>query len=60
MNISDVNNKIYGYKNLKEGEYMNFIMKSIEEKEIINLNQNIQKNNENNNGFYGINKEIKF
>lgn len=57
MNISDLNKKIYGHKDLKEGEYANFMMGAIEQQQgvINNLNeQNID------NKFGKINKEIKF
>ena len=57
MNILDLNNKIFGYKNLKEGEYANFIMESIEEQEIANLN--IDSANNPNDMYKEINKEIK-
>lgn len=56
MNISDLNNKIYGYKNLKDGEHTNFFMKSIEEQEMKNFNIDDKISNK----FGGINKEIKF
>lgn len=58
MNISDLNNKIYGHKNLKEGEYANFMMESIEQQEGMNIN-NLNNNNITNE-FGEINKEIKF
>lgn len=55
MNISDLNNKIYGHKDLKEGEYANFMMDAIEQQKEININM------DNINGKYNeINKEIKF
>lgn len=61
MNISDLNNKIYGHKDLKEGEYANFMMKSIEQQELSNLNINNNLNMEDINKKFGIvNKEIKF
>ena len=60
MNIQDINNNIYGIKNLKEGEYTDFLMKSIEQKEMEKINFDSLKNNENNNMFKKINKEIKF
>lgn len=61
MNITDLNNKIYGHKDLKEGEYANFIMKSIEKQELSNLNINNSLNMEDINKKFGIvNKEIKF
>lgn len=50
LNISELNSKIYGCQNQKEGNYTNFIMKSLEEQELNNINY---KWNE-------INKEIKF
>lgn len=46
LNISELNNEIYGYKSFKVGNYANSIMKSIEEQGFQNLNN--------------INKEIKF
>lgn len=52
MNIFDLNNRIYGHKDLKEGEYANFMMESIDQQEIINLDIN--------NRLDKINKEIKF
>lgn len=57
MNILDLNNKIFGYKNLKEGAYANFIMGTIEEQEIANLN--IDSANNPGNMYKEINKEIK-
>lgn len=61
MNITDLNNKIYGHKDLKEGEYANFIMKSIEQQELSNLNINSNLDIEDINKKFGIvNKEIKF
>lgn len=53
MNISDLNNRIYGYNDLKEGEYANFMMETIEQQKMINLNIDNSNYNE-------INKEIKF
>lgn len=59
MNISDINRNIYGHKNLKEGENIDFIMKSIEKQEIESFNfLNFKKNEKN--SFKEINKEIKF
>ena len=59
LNITDLNNIIYGHKVLKEGEYANFIMKDIEGQKAINPNidypSNIYDNKIN-----GIDKEIKF
>lgn len=55
MNISGLNSKIYGHKDLKEGQYVNFVMKSIEQQEIKNFN-----NNSINDKFNEINREIKF
>mgnify|MGYP006080738679 CR=1 FL=1 len=55
LNITDLNNKIYGHKDLKEGEYANFMMDTIEQQKEINFNM------DNINGKYNeINKEIKF
>ena len=55
MNISDLNNKIYGHRDLKQGEYANFMLDIIEQQKEININMNNinDKSNE-------INKEIKF
>ena len=59
MNISDLNNKIYGFKNLKQGEYANFMMKSVEEQEMLKINlSNYENSNDTN--FHKTNKEIKF
>lgn len=59
MNISDLNNKIYGFKNLKQGEYANFMMKSVEEQEMLKINlTNYENSNDTN--FHKTNKEIKF
>lgn len=60
MNISDLNNRIYGHKDLKEGEYANFIMESIEQQGIINLDLDNYNNKNIGNRFNEINKEIKF
>lgn len=60
MNISDLNNRIYGHKNLKEGEYANFMMESIEQQKMMNLNIDNSNYNDINNRFNEINKEIKF
>ena len=60
MNISDLNNKIYGYKELKDGEHANFIINSIEEKQIINFNSDKFYQDGISNRFNGINKGIKF
>ena len=55
MNISDLNDKLYGHRDLKQGEYVNFIMDSINQKEI-------QKGDfsDISSKFNEINKEIKF
>lgn len=58
MNMSDLNNKIYGNIDLKQGEYADAILKSLEQKQMNKFN-NISDNNFNNK-FNGINKEIKF
>lgn len=58
MNISDLNNKIYGHKDLKEGEYANFMLQSIDQQEVSNFNLNL--NNINDNKLNITNKEIKF
>ena len=51
MNIGDLNNKIYGRKDLGEGEYANYMLKMIEEQQM----QNPEFKN-----FIDIDKEIKF
>ncbi len=59
MNISDINKNIYGCQNLKEGENVNFMIKSIERQEMENFSfLNLKKDE--NNIFKEINKEIKF
>ena len=58
--MSDLNNKIYGYKELKDGEHANSIMNSIEEQQIFNLNPDSIYQDRISNKFNGINKEIKF
>ena len=55
MNILNLNDKIYGTKNLKQGECTNFIIESIEQLEMLNMNLDNNISNFNN-----INKEIKF
>lgn len=55
MNISDLNNKIYGNKDLKQGEYANSIIESIQQKEIQNVNFKDYNNDSNQ-----MNKELKF
>lgn len=52
MNISDLNTKIYGHKDLKQGEYANFIINSIEKDNFDNFKSN--------NIIDELNKEIKF
>lgn len=58
LNILNLNDKIYGPKNLKQGEYANFMIESIEQKKMSNMNFNDYDNNTSN--FNKINKEIKF
>ncbi len=58
MNISDLNNKIYGFRNLKQGEYANFMMESIEQQEMLKMNLDNYKNSDDTN--FKINKEVKF
>lgn len=60
MNISNLNNKIYGFKSLKQGEYANFMMETIEQQEIQKMNFNNYNNNDISNEFNEISKEIKF
>lgn len=50
MNITNINNEIYGYKDLEQGEHADFIMKTIEQYEMGKVN----------NIYNEINKEIKF
>ena len=38
LNIEDLNKQIYGYKDLREGEYADYMIKTIEEQQIANLN----------------------
>ena len=60
MNISDLNNKIYGYKELKDGEHANSIMNYIEEQQIFISNPGNMYQDGISNKFNEINKEIKF
>lgn len=60
MNILDINKEIYGYKNLGEGNNINFIMKSIEEQETKNLNIDNFNNRNDSDLLNGMYKEIKF
>ena len=55
MNILNLNDKIYGTKNLKQGEYANFIIECIEKQQMLNINLDNNISN-----FDNINKEIKF
>ncbi len=59
MNILNLNDKIYGPKNLKQGEYSNFIIDSIEQQKISNINFS-NYNNDDTSNFNKMNKEIKF
>ncbi len=59
MNILNLNDKIYGPKNLKQGEYSNFMIDSIEQQKISNINFS-NYNNDDTSNFNKINKEIKF
>ena len=59
MNILDLNNKIYGYKGLKE-EHVDFMMRSIENQEMADLNINNINSNYISSKFNEINKVIKF
>lgn len=47
MNISDINNKIYGLKTNMEGEYTDFLIERLEEQEIENVKLNNYKNDDN-------------
>ena len=60
MNIFDCNNKIYGNQKLKQGEYVDFMMEYIEQQELLKINLNNYNENDKNNNFNKINKEIKF
>lgn len=55
MNILDLNNKIYGYKDFKQGEYANFKIDSIGQQELLKFG-----NYDTSNEFGQITKEIKF
>lgn len=59
MNILNLNDKIYGPKNLKQGEYSNFMIESVEQQKMLNMSFNNYDNN-NTSNFDKINKEIKF
>lgn len=59
MNILNLNDKIYGPKNLKQGEYSNFMIESVEQQKMLNMSFNNYDNN-NTINFDKINKEIKF
>lgn len=59
MNILNLNDKIYGPKNLKQGEYSNFMIESVEQQKMLNMSFNNYNNNDTSN-FDKINKEIKF
>lgn len=52
MNILDLNSQIYGCKDLKQGEYVDFMLQSIEKQEMLNINDEVDYNK--------ITKEIKF
>lgn len=58
MNILNLNDKIYEPKNLKQGEYANFMIDSIEQQKISNINFS-NYNNDDTSNFNKINKEIK-
>lgn len=60
MNILDLNNEIYGIKDLKQGEHVNLKIDSIEQQEILNISLNNYKNDNIDSDFNKINKEIKF
>lgn len=60
MNILDLNNEIYGIKDLKQGEHANLKIDSIEQQEILNISLNNYKNDNIDSDFNKINKEIKF
>lgn len=60
MNILDLNNEIYGIKDLKQCEHANLKVDSIEQQEILNISLNNYKNDNIDSDFNKINKEIKF
>lgn len=60
MNIFDYDNKIYGTKKLKQGEYVDFKMESIEQQELLKMDIDNCNNSDNYSNFNKINKEIKF
>lgn len=60
MNIFDYDNKIYGTKKLKQGEYIDFKMKDIEQQELLKMNIENCNNLGNYSNLNKINKEIKF
>ncbi len=59
MNIPDLDDRIYGFKSIKQGEHANFMMESIEQQEMLKMNLAIYKDSDNTN-FNKLNKEIKF
>lgn len=55
MNILNLNYKIYGSRNMKQSEYVNFVLESIREQKLLKMNfKNIITN------FDNRNKGIKF
>lgn len=58
MNIFNYDNKIYGTKKLKQGEYVDLKMEFIEQQELLKMN--IDSCNNMYSNFNKINKEIKF
>ena len=58
MNILDLNNEIYGIKDLKQGEHANLKINSIEKQEILNISLNNYNNDNTDSNFNKINKEI--
>ena len=60
MNIFDCDNKIYGTKKLKQGEYVNFKIESIEQQELLKMDIDNCNNSDNYSNYNKINKEIKF
>lgn len=60
MNLFDLNDKIYGAKNLGQGKNINFMIESREQQEILNNNLNAYHYEDTISNFYSSDKEIKF
>lgn len=58
MNIFNFNNKLYGIKKLKQGEYVDFKIESINQQELLKIYSDSNNNIYNN--FIKTNREIKF